>query len=99
MYYLNTLLIEIFTIFGVIILIFIYSIISSDNLTSFLSFLIFLILLIPFYILLNKLELFVYFNNLEDNFFFKYIIYSLNIIILFIGISLFIEMIYLFIYY
>ncbi len=95
---LQILLIEIFIILSLYIFIFIYSVISVDTITTFLSFLIFLILLIPFYFLLDKLEFLVYFNNLEDIPIFNLIIFYSTLINLFIGLYLFIELVYLFFY-
>jgi hypothetical protein len=88
-------LIEIFSIMSLIILIFIYSAISTDTLTVFLCLIFFLILLLPFYFLLNQLKSTIIVLGLEDSFFFNYVIGYSIIINSFIGIYLFIELIYL----
>ena len=98
MFELNVLLLEISIILGINILIFIFSLISTDILVTSLSFLIFLILLIPFYILLEKLELIVFINSLESSPFYKLIFFYSWLLNIFIGIILFVELIYLFIY-
>jgi len=95
---LQILLIEIFVILSLYIFVFIYSVISADTITTLLSFLIFLILLIPFYFLLEKLDFLVYFNNLEDILIFNLIVFYSTLINLFIGLYLFIELVYLFFY-
>ena len=92
----NLTLFEILIILALYIFIFIYSVISTDTITTLMSFILFLILLLPFYILLEKLKLLVYVNNLEDLFFFKIINYYSTLINLFIGLFLFIQLIYLF---
>ncbi len=92
----NILLIEVLLILSVFIIIFIYSAISAEMLTSLISLLIFLILIIPFYILLERLEILVYTNNLENVTFFKFIFFYSTLIIIFIGSFIVIESIYLF---
>ncbi|KKM64004.1 hypothetical protein LCGC14_1505720 [marine sediment metagenome] len=95
---LQILLIEIFIILSLYIFVFIYSVISVDTITTLLSFLIFLILLIPFYFLLEKLDFLVHFNNLEDIPIFNLIVFYSTLINLFIGLYLFVELVYLFFY-
>jgi hypothetical protein len=88
-------LLEILLILGIIIFIFIFSAISADTITSLISFLIFLILLIPFYILLENLEILAYVHNFENILFFKLIFSYTTLINLFIGIFFVIQLIYL----
>jgi len=95
---LNILILEICIILSINILIFIFSLISTDVIITSLSFLIYLILIIPFYLLLEKLELITLISNLENSPFYKLIIFYSWLLNIFIGISLFIELIYLFIY-
>jgi hypothetical protein len=95
---LNILLLEISIILGVNILIFIFSLVSTDLLVSSLSFLIFLILLIPFYTLIEKLESTVFANNLEGLPFFRLLFFYSWLLNIFIGIGLFVELIYLFMF-
>lgn len=91
----NILLFEILLILSISIFIFIYSALSADLITSFISLLIFLILLIPFYLLLERLELIIYMNNLEHLSFFKLIFSYSTLINVFIGLFLVVESIYL----
>lgn len=94
---LNTILFEILIILMLYIFIFIYSAISSDTITTCLSLSIFLILLLPFYILLKKLRLLLFVNNLEDKVFFKILFFYSTLINIFIGFFLIIQLVYLFI--
>ncbi len=95
---LNILLLEFSVILGINILIFIFSLVSTDLLVSSLSFLIFLILLLSFYTLIEKLESTVFANNLEGLLFFKLIFFYSWLLNIFIGIGLFVELIYLFMF-
>jgi len=95
---LNILLLEFSVILGINILIFIFSLVSTDLLVSSLSFLIFLILLIPFYTLIEKIEATVFAYNLEGLPFFKLIFFYSWLLNIFIGIGLFVELIYLFMF-
>ena len=67
----NITLIETLLILSLFIFIFIYSAISVNMLTSLICILIFLILLIPFYLIIERLEILVYLNDLEGIPFFK----------------------------
>ncbi len=82
-------------ILSILIFIFIYSAISVEMLTSIICFLIFLILLIPFYIVVEKLKVIIYQNNIENLPFFKFFNFYSNLIICFILIYLAIESAYL----
>jgi hypothetical protein len=95
---LNILILEICIILTINILIFIFSLVSTDILITSLSFLIFLILIIPFHLLLEELELITLLSNLENSPFYKMIIFYSWALNIFIGISLFVELIYLVIY-
>lgn len=88
---------EALIILSLIIFIFIYSAISVEMLTSIIAFTIFLILLIPFYILVEKLNIIIYQNNIENLPIFKFFTFYSNLIISFIAIYLTIETIYLFV--
>ncbi len=57
------LLIEVLLILGINIFIFIYSAFSVDMSITLISLTIFLILLIPFYLILEKLEILLYIDN------------------------------------
>jgi len=92
---LQILLLEIFIILSIYIIIFLYSVISADIITTLLSFLIFLILLIPLYLILDRIELQIYINNLKDIPMFKILFFYSTLINLFIGTYLFVEIVYL----
>lgn len=95
---LHILLMEIFIILSIYIILFLYSVISADMITTLLSFLLFLILLIPLYLLLDRMELQIYISNLKDVPIFKIFLFYSTLINLFIGIYLFVELVYLFFY-
>ena len=95
---LNILLAETFVLLGFTIIIFIFSLVSTDVLISMLSFLLYLIILIPFFVLLDKLELLIYIRNLENPTSYNVISLYSKLIYIFIGLSLFIELVYLLIY-
>lgn len=89
------LLIEVLLILGINIFIFIYSALSVDMSITLISLSIFLILLIPFYLILEKLEILLYIGNIEENTFFKLVFFYSTLINVFIGMYLTIESIYL----
>ena len=89
------LLIEVLLILGINIFIFIYSAFSVDMSITLISLTIFLILLIPFYLILEKLEILLYIDNIEENTFFKLVFFYSTLINVFIGMYLTIESIYL----
>jgi hypothetical protein len=93
----NFVVFEILVIVMLYIFIFIYSALSSDTITTCLSLSIYLILLVPLYILLEKLNLLLYVNNLENKIFFKILFFYCTIINIFIGFFLFVQLLYLFI--
>ncbi len=87
---------KIFFILTFFIIIFIYSAISTDLIVTLISFLLFLTLLIPFFILFEYYKYLMYINNYEEILFFKIINIYLPLIPIFIGLFLFIELVYLF---
>ena len=89
------LLIEVLLILGINIFIFIYSAFSVDMSITLISLTIFLILLIPFYLILEKLEILLYIDNIEENTFFKFVFFYSTLLNVFIGMYLTIESIYL----
>jgi len=89
------LLIEVLLILGINIFIFIYSALSVDMSITLISLSIFLIILIPFYLILEKLEILLYIDNIEENTFFKLVFFYSTLINVFIGMYLTIESIYL----
>jgi hypothetical protein len=94
----NILVLEISIILSINILIFIFSLISTDILITSFGMFFFLVLLIPFYLLIENLELLIVINNIENSEFYKLIIFYSWLITSIICISLFIQLIYLFIY-
>ena len=94
----NILVLEISVFLSVNILIFIFSIIPTDVLITSLGFFFFLVLLIPFHLIIEKFELLILINNLENSAIYKLIIFYSWLINFIIGISLFVQLIYLFIY-
>lgn len=89
------LLIKVLLILGINIFIFIYSALSVDMSITLISLSIFLIILIPFYLILEKLEILLYIDNIEENTFFKLVFFYSTLINVFIGMYLTIESIYL----
>ena len=98
MYDLSVILIELFSLMTIFLLIFIYSTISSDQIISFMVFLIYLILLIPFSMIIENLNLILNTKSLSDMIILNSIFYCCILINIIIGIFLFIELIYLFIF-
>lgn len=94
----NILIAEIFVLLAFIIIIFIFSLVSTDVLISMLSFLLYLTILIPFFVLLDKLEFLIYIADLENPTSYNVISLYSKLIYIFIGLSLFIELVYLLIY-
>lgn len=95
---LNILLIELLLTLGTVIFLFIYSTISIDILITMLSLLIFLSLLFPCYLLSERMEILVYINSLETMTIYNLVIYYSWLINIFIGVCLFIQLLYLLIY-
>ena len=91
----HLLLFEALLMLSIITFIFLYSAFSADILTTLIGFLIFLILLIPFYQILENLEVLVYIYNLENITFFRLIFFYSTLINIFIGIYFTIQSIYL----
>ena len=94
----NLFFIEVLSILIFFIIIFIYSTLSADTIISLLAFLLFLTFLIPFYILLEQIQKIAYLNNLSGASIINLLIFYSNVINLLIGICLFIEIVYLFLF-
>lgn len=92
----NLILLQILVILAIYILLFTYSAISADMITTCISFMIFLILLLPFIVLLEKLKILLYINNVRYEILVNMLIFYSTVIIIFIGFFLFIQLIYLF---
>lgn len=87
-------IIEIISLMSFIIIIFIYSALSTDTLTICICIILFLVLLLPFFAILNHLKLILLELNLESFLFCNSIIIFSIVVNLFIGLYLFIELIY-----
>lgn len=95
MFDLNFTLFQILLILALYIFIFFYSAISADMMTTCICLMIFMIFLLPFYILIEKLKLIIFINDIGNILFFKILIFYSTIIVIFIGFFLFIQLIYL----
>lgn len=95
---LNLILLELITITTFFICIFIYSAISTNSLSSLISFLLYLIFIFPFYLLILKLENLILINDLEKIVFLKVLVSYFTIFSIFIGLFLFVQLVYLFFY-
>ena len=73
------------------IIIFIFASLSADQIIIFTSMILFLILLVPYLVLLNQFNILTIGNN---NFYFKILSFFSPVVIMFIGIFLFIDIIY-----
>lgn len=94
---LNLILFEFFSLLAFFIFIFAFSVISGEPIAIFISIVLFFIFLIPFFQILNEIEVFVFSEGFETVFFKTVVSYS-KLIVIFIGIFLFIELIYVFLF-
>ena len=95
---LNFVLLEFFSLIAVIILIFSFSAISAEPLIIILAILILSILVFPYFQIVYEIEEFMVNYGFENDIFFKNIFPYTKIIIIFIGIFLFVELIYIFLF-
>ena len=93
----NLIIFEFYSILAFFIFIFAFSVISAEPIAIFISLVLFFIFLMPFFQILNDLEIFAFSEGLETVFFKSVVSYS-KLIVLFIGIFLFIELIYVFLF-
>jgi len=91
----NILFLKIILILGLFILAFIYSIISSDLLVTLLCLFLYLIFFFPFFLLIEKLRILLFLNNLEEIPYIKFFLWYSTIIVIIIGTFLFIQFFYL----
>lgn len=94
----NILVLEVIVFLSINVIIFLYSVVSTDLLITSLAFLLYLVLLIPFYMLMEKIKLQLAIYNIENSLFYEFLTFYSGLINTFIGISLFIELLYLFFY-
>jgi len=90
---LNLILFEFYSLLAFFIFIFAFSVISAEPIAIFISLVLFFIFLMPFFQILNEIEVFA-FNEGFETVFFKTVVSYSKLIVIFIGIFLFIEMIY-----
>jgi hypothetical protein len=94
---LNLILFEFYLLLAFFIFIFAFSIISAEPVAIFISIVLFFIFLIPFVQILNEIEVFA-FNEGFETVFFKTVVSYSKLIVVFIGIFLFIELVYVFLF-
>jgi len=93
----NLIIFEFYLLLTLFIFIFAFSVISADPITIFISIVLFFIFLIPFFQILNEIEVYAFSEGFETVFFKTVVPYS-KLIVIFIGIFLFIELIYVFLF-
>jgi hypothetical protein len=94
---LNLILFEFYSLLAFFIFIFAFSAISAEPIAIFISLVLFFVFLIPFFQILNEIEVFVFSEGFETVFFKTVVPYS-KLLVIFIGIFLFIELIYVFLF-
>ena len=94
---LNLILFEFYSLLAFFIFIFAFSVISAEPISIFISIVLFFIFLIPFFQILNKIEVFAFSEGFETVFFKTVVSYS-KLLVIFIGIFLCIELIYVFLF-
>ena len=94
---LNLILFEFYSLLVFFIFIFAFSVISAEPIAIFISIVLFFIFLVPFFQILNEIEVFAFSEGFETVFFKTVVSYS-KLIVIFIGIFLFIELIYVFLF-
>jgi len=90
---LDLILIEFFLLIALFVFIFTFSIISTEPMTVFISIVLFFVFLVPFFQVLNEISLVVFNEGLEATLLNSIISYS-KFIIIFIGVILVVELIY-----
>ena len=90
---LNLILFEFYSLLVFFIFIFAFSVISAEPIAIFISIVLFFIFLMPFFQILNEIEVFAFIEGFETVFFKTVVSYS-KLLVIFIGIFLFIELIY-----
>ncbi len=93
----NLIIFEFYSLLAFFIFIFAFSVISAEPIAIFISIVLFFIFLMPFFQILNEIEVFAFSKGFETVFFKTVVSYS-KLIVIFIGIFLFIELIYVFLF-
>lgn len=91
---LHLILIEFFLLIALFVFVFAFSIISAEPITVFISIVLFFIFLIPFFQVLNEISLVVFNEGFEASLLNSIISYS-KFVIIFIGVFLIVELIYI----
>ncbi len=94
---LNLILFEFYSLLVFFIFIFAFSVISAEPIAIFISIILFFIFLMPFFHILNEIEVYAFSEGFETIFFKTVVSYS-KLLVIFIGIFLFIELIYVFLF-
>jgi len=90
----HVIIVEFFLLIALFLFIFAFSIISTESITVFISIVLFFILLIPFFQILNEINVVGFNEGYEFNLLNSIISYS-KFIIIFIGVFLIVEFIYI----
>lgn len=93
----NLIIFEFYSLLAFFIFIFAFSVISAEPIAIFISIVLFFIFLMPFFQILNEIEVYAFIEGFETVFFKTVVSYS-KLIVIFIGIFLFIELIYVFLF-
>jgi len=91
---LHVILIEFFLLIALFVFVFTFSIISAESMTVFISIVLFFVFLVPFFQVINEINLVVFNEGFESTLLNSIISYSIFIII-FIGVFLVFELIYI----
>ena len=91
---LHVILIEFFLLIALFVFVFTFSIISSESMTVFISIVLFFVFLVPFFQVINEINLVVFNEGFEATLLNSIISYS-KFIIIFIGVFLVVELIYI----
>ena len=91
---LHVILIEFFFLIAIFLFIFAFSIISAESMTVFISIVLFFVFLVPFFQVINEINLIVFNEGFEAILLNSIISYS-KFIIIFIGVFLVVELIYI----
>jgi len=91
---LHVILIEFFFLIAIFLFIFAFSIISAESMTVFISIVLFFVFLVPFFQVIIEINLIVFNDGFESTLINSIISYS-KFIIIFIGVFLVVELIYI----
>lgn len=92
---LNYLFLGVMLYMSLFIIIFLFAAISADLLGTLICFIFFLLLLLPFYLILDQFKIWLFFNGIGTFSFFNSILSYAMVMLAFIGIFLFVQLMYL----